>query len=207
MRSVLSAFLLWCLNLPGPVPFPLSPFLHHLRWAPATGVGPWLLLISRLVLSPATCGSPFSLFSFPLPSPTCLHSPSPVQGPCATDAASPAQAPASVMDASADTSGDTLYMPTQPPAPSCPYNTIVAEYNAGTIPDQQPTMNNTEIRKILKFGRPTENNNGGHIWFGPEGYLYYASGMPTLDTLPKEQYGTVQSARYVLSAYRTQLFV
>jgi len=44
-------------------------------------------------------------------------------------------------------------------------------------------MNNTEIRKILKFGRPTENNNGGHIWFGTDGYLYYASGKMIYTTL------------------------
>lgn len=131
-----------------------------------------VLYIARIPLEmPPACTMLTVLFCFlPFPSP---------QGPCATDAANPPPAP--VTDASADTSGDSLSQPVQPvqsSASSCPYNTIVAEYNAGPAPDTQPTMNNTEIRKILKFGRPTEDNNGGHIWFGTDGYLYYASGMP-----------------------------
>ena len=59
----------------------------------------------------------------------------------------------------------------------CSGNTIVAEYKAaGSNFSAASSLVNREVRRFLNFGRPFVNHNGGHIFFGKDGYLYYTSG-------------------------------
>lgn len=62
----------------------------------------------------------------------------------------------------------------------CPYSAVVAEYSAGPDPTNAVSLNTTEVRKVIVFGRPSASNNGGHIFFGSDGLLYVSSGMPSL---------------------------
>ncbi len=51
-------------------------------------------------------------------------------------------------------------------------NTVVAMYTASADPD----LANPNGDVILTFGQPFSNHNGGWMGFGPDGYLYIASG-------------------------------
>eukprot|EP00270_Netrium_digitus_P019332 TRINITY_DN7604_c0_g1_i1.p1 TRINITY_DN7604_c0_g1~~TRINITY_DN7604_c0_g1_i1.p1 ORF type:complete len:472 (+),score=77.29 TRINITY_DN7604_c0_g1_i1:156-1571(+) len=58
---------------------------------------------------------------------------------------------------------------------TCNSNTIIAEYSAGTNPAFSRVAIPREVRRLLNFGRPYGNHNGGDLFF-KDGYLYYTSG-------------------------------
>lgn len=51
-------------------------------------------------------------------------------------------------------------------------DTVVAEYTVS----KDPNLANTTEKQLLKIDQPETNHNGGWIAFGPDGYLYIASG-------------------------------
>lgn len=51
-------------------------------------------------------------------------------------------------------------------------NTVVAEYHVSADPDVATTSETL----VLTFTQPFANHNGGHLAFGPDGYLYIAAG-------------------------------
>lgn len=52
-------------------------------------------------------------------------------------------------------------------------DTIISEFHAGQDPDR---ADRAQERIILKIKQPAANHNGGQIQFGPDGYLYIATG-------------------------------
>lgn len=61
---------------------------------------------------------------------------------------------------------------------NCTDQTVVAEYLVQGDPPSADVPPK-EVRKIFNFGRPSASRNGGQIWFGPDGYLYFSSGTVT----------------------------
>ncbi len=62
---------------------------------------------------------------------------------------------------------------TNPPTPQN-HVTVIAEYQAST---SQPNLADPlSERIVLTFGQPQSNHNGGQLEFGPDGYLYIATG-------------------------------
>jgi len=53
-------------------------------------------------------------------------------------------------------------------------STIVARYRVNPGDPNQALSDSEEV--ILTFNQPFDNHNGGHLSFGPDGYLYIASG-------------------------------
>lgn len=53
-------------------------------------------------------------------------------------------------------------------------NTIIARYQVDPANPNRALPNSASI--LLTFSQPYENHNGGHIDFGPDGYLYIATG-------------------------------
>ena len=51
--------------------------------------------------------------------------------------------------------------------------TVIAEYGAST---QDPNSASPIERVLLEFNQPFANHNGGHLAFGPDGYLYVGTG-------------------------------
>jgi glucose/arabinose dehydrogenase len=51
--------------------------------------------------------------------------------------------------------------------------TVVAEYSVSAVPN---VANAASGRTLLSFAQPGSNHNGGWMSFGPDGYLYIASG-------------------------------
>ena len=51
--------------------------------------------------------------------------------------------------------------------------TVVAEYGASA---QNPDLASPIERVLLEFEQPFTNHNGGHVAFGPDGYLYVSTG-------------------------------
>ena len=51
--------------------------------------------------------------------------------------------------------------------------TVIAEYGASV---QNPDLASPIERILLEFDQPFSNHNGGHLAFGPDGYLYVATG-------------------------------
>jgi glucose/arabinose dehydrogenase len=51
-------------------------------------------------------------------------------------------------------------------------NTIVYEYHRSPNPDRA----RGPARRVIRIDQPYANHNGGHLVFGPEGYLYIATG-------------------------------
>ncbi|MGH9868752.1 MAG: PQQ-dependent sugar dehydrogenase [Candidatus Polarisedimenticolia bacterium] len=54
-----------------------------------------------------------------------------------------------------------------------PFFTVVARYRVSADPDGADPNSET---KLLRFHQPDSNHKGGHLMFGPDGYLYVASG-------------------------------
>lgn len=52
-------------------------------------------------------------------------------------------------------------------------NTVVARYQVSTNPD---LADRTSAQVVLTFPQPFQNHNGGWLGFGPDGYLYIATG-------------------------------
>ncbi|MCX8072877.1 MAG: PQQ-dependent sugar dehydrogenase [Candidatus Binatia bacterium] len=52
-------------------------------------------------------------------------------------------------------------------------NTVVAEYRVSSNPD---IADPTPVQVILQVSQPYANHNGGHLAFGPDGYLYIGLG-------------------------------
>lgn len=58
---------------------------------------------------------------------------------------------------------------------------MVSEYSAGSNPANAYSLIPVEVKKWIHFGRPYSNHQGGDIWFGTDGYLYYTSGITRHD--------------------------
>ncbi len=54
------------------------------------------------------------------------------------------------------------------------HDTVVAEYQIST--DDDDRADPQSAREVLRFSQPQNNHNGGHLQFGPDGYLYIGSG-------------------------------
>ncbi|MGH9868751.1 MAG: PQQ-dependent sugar dehydrogenase [Candidatus Polarisedimenticolia bacterium] len=54
-----------------------------------------------------------------------------------------------------------------------PWFTVVARYHVSGNPDAADPGSET---RLLRFGQPESNHNGGHLMFGPDGYLYIFTG-------------------------------
>jgi len=52
-------------------------------------------------------------------------------------------------------------------------NTVIARYSVSNNPN---VADPSSARRLLTFTQPASNHNGGHLAFGPDGYLYIASG-------------------------------
>ncbi|HEY8520605.1 MAG TPA: PQQ-dependent sugar dehydrogenase [Gammaproteobacteria bacterium] len=61
----------------------------------------------------------------------------------------------------------------QGPSPMVPMISVVARY---TSTDGGATLDPGTAQEIIRVNQPFENHNGGHIAFGPDGYLYLGLG-------------------------------
>lgn len=57
--------------------------------------------------------------------------------------------------------------------PNDPRRTVISRFTVGS--DSNVANPNSELI-LLEFSQPARNHNGGHLVFGPDGYLYIASG-------------------------------
>ncbi|MGH9868756.1 MAG: PQQ-dependent sugar dehydrogenase [Candidatus Polarisedimenticolia bacterium] len=57
--------------------------------------------------------------------------------------------------------------------PPGPWFTVVARYSVSANPDMADPGSET---RLLRFQQPDGNHKGGHLMFGPDGYLYIATG-------------------------------
>jgi glucose/arabinose dehydrogenase len=69
-----------------------------------------------------------------------------------------------------------------PPSSSCNWNTVIARYQVSSIadpldPQSSPNFTDPETEdRLFHFNQPYQNHNAGDLRFGPDGYLYIASG-------------------------------
>ncbi|NND57029.1 MAG: hypothetical protein HKN57_07240, partial [Xanthomonadales bacterium] len=74
---------------------------------------------------------------------------------------------------------------TSSPSPNV-WHTVVAEYSVS----EDPNIASEAGRKIMEFAQDARNHNGGDLHFGPDGYLYIASGDGGGSN---DQYGNAQN--------------
>jgi glucose/arabinose dehydrogenase len=70
-----------------------------------------------------------------------------------------------------------VYYSARKTAPDLNHGSIVAEYTMSPDPDTHTDRADANSERILlTIGQPESNHNGGHLAFGPDGYLYIGSG-------------------------------
>jgi glucose/arabinose dehydrogenase len=73
-------------------------------------------------------------------------------------------------------------------------DTVVARFSVSTDPDLADPFSET---MILRLEQPAGNHNGGHLAFGPDGYLYIGTGD---GGAANDRFGNGQNGRTLLAA-------